>query len=207
MPPPPQTQPSSSSTTAPNAPAPAFLPLSQGPRLIVYHQTHHKPNGEPISILPVITNNTGITHVIVAALHLNDGPGNITLNDNHPSHKKFDQLWGEVRWLQGAGVKVLLMLGGAAQGSYRNLCRDDASVRTAHQFRVNGMKSISNSILYSSKPTTAPSSPSSAPTPSTASTSTSKSPSPIPPSADSSSAYTTTSAPRSSSPSPPSPPR
>ncbi|KAF2097747.1 glycoside hydrolase, partial [Rhizodiscina lignyota] len=113
--------------------APSLLPVSQGPRLIVYHQTHHLSNGDPVSLLPLITNNTGITHVIVAALHLNDGPGNITLNNDPPSHNKFDQLWGEVRWLQGAGVRVLLMLGGAAQGTYERLCGDNASFEAYYQ--------------------------------------------------------------------------
>ncbi|KAJ9640344.1 hypothetical protein H2199_005883 [Coniosporium tulheliwenetii] len=90
---------------------PQLLPLTTGPRLILYAQTHHTPSGTPISLLPLLTNPTGVTHVIVAAIHLNEGPGNITLNDHHPDDKRFDQLWAEVRWLQGAGVKVLGMLG------------------------------------------------------------------------------------------------
>ncbi|KAK7721944.1 hypothetical protein SLS57_005011 [Botryosphaeria dothidea] len=78
------------------------------PRFVLYAQTHHKPGPapqEPISLLPLITNNTGVTHVIVAAIHLNEGPGNITLNDDPPDSPKFDTLWAEVAWLQGAGVK------------------------------------------------------------------------------------------------------
>lgn len=57
-----------------------LLPLHQGPKVVVYHQTHHR-DGNPVSILPLITNQTGVTHVIIAAIHLNEGPGNITLND------------------------------------------------------------------------------------------------------------------------------
>ncbi|KAL1644963.1 hypothetical protein SLS58_004034 [Diplodia intermedia] len=94
------------------------------PRFVLYAQTHHKPGPqpqEPVSLLPLITHNTGVTHVIVAAIHLNEGPGNITLNDDAPDAAKFDTLWGEVAWLQGAGVKVMGMLGGAAKGSYWRL--------------------------------------------------------------------------------------
>ena len=107
---------------------PKLLPLTSGPRLIVYHQTIHDPQGNYHSLLPLLTNNTGITHVIVAAIHLNEGPGNITLNDHRPDDKRFDQLWGEVAWLQGSGVKVLGMLGGAAKGSFERLSGDDESV-------------------------------------------------------------------------------
>ena len=117
-----------SSTDSAMTPNAKLLPPSTGPRLIVYHQTFHDANGTYHSLLPLLTNNTGITHVIVAAIHLNDGPGNITLNDHRPDDKRFDQLWGEVNWLQGSGVKVLGMLGGAAKGSYEKLSGDEESV-------------------------------------------------------------------------------
>ncbi|OAL52614.1 glycoside hydrolase [Pyrenochaeta sp. DS3sAY3a] len=106
---------------------PKLLQPSAGPRLIVYHQTFHDSEGNYHSLLPLLTNNTGVTHVIVAAIHLNDGPGDITLNDHRPDDKRYDQLWGEVKWLQGSGVKVLGMLGGAAKGSYEKLSGDDES--------------------------------------------------------------------------------
>lgn len=103
-----------------------LLPLGQGPRVIVYHQTHHGPDGgPPISLLPLITNNTGVTHVIIAAIHINDKPEDLTLNDTAPSHEKFNTLWGEVAWLQASGIKVLGMLGGFAKGSYERLDGDD----------------------------------------------------------------------------------
>ncbi|CAI6331823.1 unnamed protein product [Periconia digitata] len=104
---------------------PKLLPPNEGPRLIVYHQTIHDPAGNYHSLLPLLTNNTGITHIIVAAIHLNDGPGNITLNDHRPDDKRHDQLWGEVKWVQACGVKVLGMLGGAAQGSFEKLGGSD----------------------------------------------------------------------------------
>ncbi|KAF2091709.1 glycoside hydrolase family 18 protein, partial [Saccharata proteae CBS 121410] len=98
-----------------------LLPLHEGPRLVLYAQTHHSRAGEPYSLLPLLANSTGVTHVILAAIHLNEGPGNITLNDDPPDAEKFNTLWGEARWLQGAGVKVMGMLGGAAKGSYWRL--------------------------------------------------------------------------------------
>jgi len=111
---------------------PKLLPTDQGPRLIVYHQTIHDSAGNYQSLLPLLTNHTGITHVVVAAIHLNEGPGNITLNDHTPDDKRFEQLWGEVKWLQGSGVRVLGMLGGAAKGSYERLGGTDEEVWASH---------------------------------------------------------------------------
>ena len=104
----------------------ALLPLGQGPRVVVYHQTHHR-DGKVVSILPLITQQTGVTHVIVAAIHLNDN-AYLTLNDDPPDADKFNTLWSEVAWLQASGVKVLGLLGGAAQGSYAKLDADQAQV-------------------------------------------------------------------------------
>jgi cyclin-dependent kinase len=116
---------------------PPFLPPHEGPRLIVYAQTFHDHDGNYHSLLPLLTNNTGITHVVVAAVHLNEGPGNITLNDHPPSDARYEALWGEVRWLQGSGVKVLGMLGGAAKGSYERL--------TGNEDKVCCLKTLSSS--------------------------------------------------------------
>jgi hypothetical protein len=97
---------------------------SAGGRLIIYQQTHHERNGTPISILPLIQNNTGLTHLYIAAIHLNDRPGDITLNDWTPDDERYKQLWDEVGVVQKAGVKVMGMLGGAAKGTYERLGRD-----------------------------------------------------------------------------------
>ena len=107
-------------------PSTALPPPS--PRIICYHQTHFK-DGEFISLLPLVTEATdtiGVTHIIVAALHLNDLPGSINLNDGPPEAPKHDQLWEEVAIFQDLGVKVLGMIGGAAQGSFQRLDRSDA---------------------------------------------------------------------------------
>lgn len=113
---------SKSHSTASRLPMPPIPRSDSLPRLIVYHQTHHDRSGKPISALPLI--GSGVTHVYIAAIHLNDPPENITLNVHHPDHERNDHLWGEVRQLQDAGIKCLGMLGGAAQGSYGRLERD-----------------------------------------------------------------------------------
>ncbi|KAG6056146.1 hypothetical protein E4U17_002451 [Claviceps sp. LM77 group G4] len=92
------------------------------PRLITYHQTHHDPSGNPVSLLPLLTQpSISITHVILAAIHLNHHPDPLTLNDHPPHHPRFQTLWAELRILQASGIKVLGMLGGAAKGSYARL--------------------------------------------------------------------------------------
>ena len=109
--------------TASSEPAGGTESGQHRPRVIAYHQTHHDPSGKPISALPLI--DAGVTHVYIAAIHLNDTPEAITLNDNHPDNERNTRLWEEVKQLQAAGVKVMGMLGGAAQGSYGKL---DANV-------------------------------------------------------------------------------
>ncbi|KAK5109986.1 hypothetical protein LTR62_006353 [Meristemomyces frigidus] len=95
-------------------------------KIVLYHQTLHGPNnGPPVSLLPLLTNNTGITHIIVAAFHINDPPGAITLNDHIPEHTRNETLWAEVAWCQASGVKVLAMVGGAAKGSFDRLASED----------------------------------------------------------------------------------
>ena len=80
-----------------------------------------------MSLLPLL--DTGITHVIIAAFHINEDPAAITLNDDHPLASMYDGLWSEVQMLRARGVKILGMLGGAAKGSYERLTGDDGQVR------------------------------------------------------------------------------
>ncbi|GMG54319.1 unnamed protein product [Aspergillus oryzae var. brunneus] len=93
-------------------------------RVICYHQTLRPDRGQYVSALPLVQNNTGITHIIIAAFHLNAEPGHITLNDDPPHHSMYDELWTEVPLLKQSGVRVMGMLGGAAQGSFRCLDGD-----------------------------------------------------------------------------------
>ena len=102
-------------------------PPSQ-PRVVVYFQTYHSPNDQsPISLLPLLTHHpTGLTHLILSALHLNSSSPYLTLNNDPPDHPKYTTLWDEVLVLRdslatandGHGVKIMAMLGGAARGSY-----------------------------------------------------------------------------------------
>lgn len=62
-----------------------------------------------------------MTHVILAAIHINEDPHNLTLNDHTPDQPRFHTLWAELRILQASGIKVLAMLGGAAKGTYERL--------------------------------------------------------------------------------------
>jgi len=90
-------------------------------RVICYHQTIIPGGGSYVSMLPLVENNTGATHVVLAAIHINGEPGDITLNDDPPDSPKFDPLWAEVPLVKQGGLKVMGMLGGAAQGSFQRL--------------------------------------------------------------------------------------
>ena len=98
----------------------------QRPRIICYHQTHFN-NSTFVSLLPLVTQKTAVTHVILAAIHLNQPAGNITINDDPWYSPKYRPLWSEVRALQSVGIYVMGMLGGAAQGSFSALGGDLSS--------------------------------------------------------------------------------
>ncbi|GAP83950.1 putative chitinase [Rosellinia necatrix] len=98
------------------------------PRLILYYQTTHSPDGTPCSIIPLITQpGISVTHLIVAAIHINDDPDALTLNDHPPSDPRFVTTWAELRIAQASGIVVMGMLGGAARGSYARLDQDQAT--------------------------------------------------------------------------------
>jgi hypothetical protein len=98
------------------------------PRLVAYIQTFRSVDGGPLSLLPLLQENTGVTHVLLSAVHLNEQPGDINLNDHPPSDPMYDNLWSEAKQLQEGGIKVMMMLGGAARGTFQRLSGDDASV-------------------------------------------------------------------------------
>jgi chitinase len=87
------------------------------PRLVIYWQTHFQ-NGEFVSALPLLTENTGTTHVVVAAIHLERTVGVINLNDDPYDAETHEVVWADAHALQRGGIKVLGMLGGAARGSF-----------------------------------------------------------------------------------------
>ena len=102
------------------------------PRIVCYYQTHYQ-DGKFVSTLPLVSEKTGITHVIVAAIHLNQPAGNITLNDDPYRAQQNEVLWRETRALQAAGVKVLGMLGGAHPGSFAVLDGDADSFNAFYE--------------------------------------------------------------------------
>ena len=105
------------------------MPPSSAPsalnRVVVYYQTQYDGDKycSPTPLTPVAT------HLIVAAFHLfADDNGNkmIHLNNVSPDDSTLTQMWTDVAQMQGSGVKVMGMLGGAAKGSYSNLASDFA---------------------------------------------------------------------------------
>ena len=107
---------------------PPVPPRPHRPRVVVYHQTHFGPDGQFVPLLPLVTEgaeSVGLTHLIIAAIHLNEQPGDINLNNDPPGHPRNAPLWDEVAILQDTGVKALGMLGGAAKGTYERLDGSD----------------------------------------------------------------------------------
>src|SRR5437763_4173467 len=96
-----------------------------GRRVIVYYQTIF--NGSTyVSPLTLTSHNTGVTDVLVGAIHL-DANSVVHLNDDPPSAAKFTQMWRDLATLRGQGVHTLAFVGGAAQGSFQRLETDFAT--------------------------------------------------------------------------------
>jgi chitinase len=88
-------------------------------RVVVYYQTQYL-NGTYVSPKALTDNNTGVTDVLVGAIHLN-GDGTTHLNDHPPSDPRFTQMWADLHAMQALGVHVSAFVGGAAQGSFQRL--------------------------------------------------------------------------------------
>ena len=97
------------------------VPDGQKDRLIYYVQSLKQKNGDKVSILPIQQNKTGVTHIYLAAIHVNQNPGDIVLNDKGFDDPEYAQLWPEVKTLQDNGIRVNGMMGGAAKGSFKRL--------------------------------------------------------------------------------------
>src|SRR5690606_5322334 len=100
--------------------------------------------------LPLIhTQHIALTHLIIGAFHVHANH-TIHLNDHAPTHPRFHTLWTETSLLQAAGVKVLAMVGGAAQGSFGRAtldARDPVVFERAYALlrdtvRVHGMDGV-----------------------------------------------------------------
>ncbi|PQE25180.1 chitinase 3 protein [Rutstroemia sp. NJR-2017a BVV2] len=97
------------------------------PRLATYVQTFHTETHKDvnISLLPLLAADIRPTHIILASLHIMEKPGHINLNDFSPDDPMYDQIWMEVKILQAAGIKVMAMIGGAANGTWPYLSGTD----------------------------------------------------------------------------------
>ena len=92
---------------------------SPGRRVVVYYQTQYN-NGNYVSPTPLIS---VATHLIIAAFHLNDDK-TIHLNNVSPDDSSLNQMWIDIARMQGSGIKVMGMLGGASDDSYSDLGDD-----------------------------------------------------------------------------------
>ncbi|KAJ7746854.1 endo-beta-N-acetylglucosaminidase [Mycena maculata] len=91
-------------------------------RVAVYYQTQYdsslapnSPYGHYVSPLPLIA---FITHLMLAAFHINFDDVSVHLNDFVPEAPYFDQMWADIAVMQSTGTKLIGMLGGAAPGTY-----------------------------------------------------------------------------------------
>lgn len=109
-------------TLTAGAPAEA---ATSGHRVSTYYQTQYR-NGVYVSPADMLTHNSRVTDVIVAALHLDAG-GVVHLNDDPPGSSKFTQMWSDLARMQSAGVRVSMMVGGAAAGTFARLDTDFAT--------------------------------------------------------------------------------
>ncbi|KAJ6624955.1 endo-beta-N-acetylglucosaminidase [Mycena sp. CBHHK59/15] len=95
---------------------------STGHRVAVYYQTQYNnalqansPFGHYVTPLPLITL---ITHLLLAAFHINFNDVSVHLNDFVPEAPYYDQMWSDIAIMKSTGIKVIGMLGGAAPGTY-----------------------------------------------------------------------------------------
>jgi glycosyl hydrolase family 18 (putative chitinase) len=87
--------------------------------VVVYYQTQYD-GSRYVSPLGLTQHQTHVTDVLVAALHL-DANRVVHLNNDPPSAAKFTRMWKDLGSMRAAGVHVLVMVGGAAQGSFHRL--------------------------------------------------------------------------------------
>jgi hypothetical protein len=101
-----------------SAPAAQAGTTADSKRVVVYYQTQYL-NNVYVSPKAMTDNNTGVTNVLVGAIHLD--PDVVHLNDDPPEAAKFTQMWADLKAMQAKGVKVSAFVGGAAQGSFQRL--------------------------------------------------------------------------------------
>lgn len=107
--------------------APATAAPPDDHRIVTYYQTHYYSDGSFVSLRPLVDQTTGVTDVVVGAIHLNATPGDLHLNDFAPDDPYFDPVWADLAYVRAHGVRVLGMLGGAAPGTFTRLDTDFAT--------------------------------------------------------------------------------
>lgn len=120
---------SSSTPTAPTR-TPVAAPDSR--RVVVYYQKHYENDPKRtgyISALPLLSEDTGVDVVNLAAIHMNKDPKDPTkavlnVNDDLPSDPMYDRMWAELHQMQDAGIPVIAMIGGAVNDTWPNLESD-----------------------------------------------------------------------------------
>ncbi len=100
--------------------------------VVVYYQTQYDA-GRYVSPLGLTQHHAHVTDILVAALHL-DANKVVHLNDDPPAAAKFKRMWADLAKMRAAGVHVLVMVGGAAPGSFRRL---DSSFSTYYPLLRN----------------------------------------------------------------------
>jgi hypothetical protein len=114
----------SASAVAPAAPAAPAVPAAvpDHDRVVVYYQKNHTDTGTYISPLPLVTQNTGVDVINLAAVRMNQDV--LNLNDWLPSDPRYDQMWADLATIQQSGVAVVGMIGGAENQTWENLDDD-----------------------------------------------------------------------------------
>ncbi|KAJ6581178.1 endo-beta-N-acetylglucosaminidase [Mycena capillaripes] len=127
----------------------ASLIAEGGHRVAMYYQSQYdnnlpanSPFGHFVTPLPLIAL---ITHLLLAAFHINFDDVSVHLNDNVPEDPIFTQMWSEIGILQSTGIKVIGMLGGAAPGTYTCLTPElfdtyyPVLAGYVHRFHLDGL--------------------------------------------------------------------
>ena len=83
------------------------------------------------------------THVIIGAFHL-QADGAIHLNNEPPESPRFAALWRDAAAVRASGRKVLMMLGGACNGTWRYIDRNGCAavetlLRVMDAFQLDGV--------------------------------------------------------------------
>ena len=97
-------------------------------RVVVYYQKHFQDDPSRtgyISALPLLTEDTGVDVVNLAAIHMNAGV--LNLNDDPPSDPMYDRMWDELGQMQDQGIAVVAMIGGAQNDTWPSLQADFAT--------------------------------------------------------------------------------